>query len=159
MPNPAPFGTVIASAVETLTDSTKRRSKRCVVFLCLATFVNLNTEKHGQARRPAPTRRYGNFVLPSDNDTAQAQQHQCSARRNRYARADAAVRPYAEDLFQERASAIKHLHATTRRRVECGAGVPGAGDFSQRGLKASTHSAFIRAGTVHDGQKHQIVTK
>ena len=34
VPNPAPFGILITSAVETPTDSTRRRSKRCVVFLC-----------------------------------------------------------------------------------------------------------------------------
>ena len=35
--------------------------------------------------------------------------------------------------FIIRPSTIKHLHLTTRRRVECGAGVPGAGHFSRRG--------------------------
>ena len=46
-----------------------------------------------------------------------------------------------------------------RRRVECGAGVPGAGHFSRRGWQASGQSAATRAGTVHDGQSQQIVTK
>ena len=61
--------------------------------------------------------------------------------------------------FVIRPSTIKHLHVTTRRRVECGADVPGAGHFSRRGLQASRHSASGRAGTVIDGQKQQIVTQ
>ena len=59
--------------------------------------------------------------------------------------------------FVIRPSTIKHLHLTTRRRVECGAGVPGAGHFSLRGLQASEHSAFVRAGTVHDGHDQKTV--
>ena len=58
-----------------------------------------------------------------------------------------------------RPSTIKHLRLTPRRRVECGAHVPGAGHFSRRGLQASRHSASGRAGTVIDGQKQQIVTQ
>ena len=54
---------------------------------------------------------------------------------------------------------IKPLHLTTRRRVECGADVPGAGHFSRRGLQASRHSASGRAGTVIDGHNQQIVTQ
>ncbi len=61
--------------------------------------------------------------------------------------------------FVIRPSTIKHLYLSTRRRVECGAGVPGAGHFSRRGLQASNHSASIRAGTVHDGHIQQIITK
>jgi len=44
MPNPAKFGILITSVVETPTDSTRRRSKRCVVFLCLK---SVSTGGHG----------------------------------------------------------------------------------------------------------------
>ena len=44
MPNPAEFGSLTTSAVETPTDSTRRRSKRCVVFLCLK---SVSTGGHG----------------------------------------------------------------------------------------------------------------
>ena len=47
----------------------------------------------------------------------------------------------------------------TRRRVECGADVPGAGHFSYRGLEVTDHSASGRAGTVVDGHNQQIVTQ
>jgi hypothetical protein len=42
--------------------------------------------------------------------------------------------------------------ATARCRVECRAGVPGAGHFSLRGMQASSYSAADRAGTIPDGQ-------
>ena len=47
MPNPALFGNLITSAGETLTGSAKRRSKRCVVFLCLAASVNIKPQTTG----------------------------------------------------------------------------------------------------------------
>ena len=50
MPNPAPFGILTTSAVETLTDTAKRRSKRCVVFLCLAASVNIKPQTAGRHR-------------------------------------------------------------------------------------------------------------
>jgi hypothetical protein len=104
MQNSAPFGNLITSAVETVVDKAKRRSRRCVVF-----FVSGDIPAHADTTIHKPT--------------------------------------------------IKHLHLTTRRRVECGADVPGAGHFSRRGLQASGHSASGRAGTVIDGQNQQIVTQ
>jgi hypothetical protein len=97
-------------------------------------------------------------------DINKGQNHHDKAYRHRYARADTAVRPYAEDLFNERSTeygppTIKYRNQPTRRRVECGAGVPGAGHFSRRGVQARDHSASVRAGTVLDGQNQQIVTK
>ena len=56
-------------------------------------------------------------------------------------------------------SSTAPINVPTRRRVECGADVSGAGHFSRRGLQATDHSAVTRAGTVHDGQNQQIVTK
>ena len=56
-------------------------------------------------------------------------------------------------------SSTARTNLPTRRRVECGAGVPGAGHFSRRGLQATEHSASIRADTVPDGQNQQIATK
>jgi hypothetical protein len=53
-------------------------------------------------------------------------------------------------------STITHLHLSARRRVECGAGVPGAGHSSRREWSTSGHSAATRAGTVNDGQNQQI---
>ena len=50
MPNPAQFGILITSAVETLTDSPRRRSKRCVVFLCQES-VSMESEKPFSAQR------------------------------------------------------------------------------------------------------------
>ena len=44
MQNPAPFGNLITSAVETVVDKAKRRSRGCVVFLCLGTFQNGRTQ-------------------------------------------------------------------------------------------------------------------
>ena len=61
--------------------------------------------------------------------------------------------------FVIRPSTIKHLHVAARGRVEGGAGVPGAGHFSRRGVQASGHSAAVRAGTVTDGQKQQTFKK
>ena len=55
-------------------------------------------------------------------------------------------------------SSTARTNIPTRRRVECGADVPGAGHFSCRGLQATEHSASGRAGTVVDGQNQQIVT-
>jgi hypothetical protein len=55
-------------------------------------------------------------------------------------------------------SSTARTNLPTRRRVECGADVPGAGHFSRRGLQATDHSASIRAGTVVDGQNQQIAT-
>ena len=49
MPNPAQFGNLITSAVETPTDCTRRRSKRCVVFLCLAVNGHSGPPLYGDA--------------------------------------------------------------------------------------------------------------
>jgi hypothetical protein len=48
------------------------------------------------------------------------------------------------------------MNLSTRRRVEFGVGVPGAGHFSRRILEACGHSAAARAGTVVDGQNQEI---
>ncbi len=58
-----------------------------------------------------------------------------------------------------RISSPARTKITTRCRVECGAGGPGAGHFSRWGLQAREHSAAIRAGTVRDGQKQQHFKK
>ena len=47
---PAPFGNLITSAVETPTESAKRRSKRCVVFLCLGSSLNVILQSTGRHR-------------------------------------------------------------------------------------------------------------
>ena len=52
MQNSAPFGNLIPSAVGTVTDIAKRRSRGCVVFLCLGMF------QCGRTQRSAPTRKF-----------------------------------------------------------------------------------------------------
>ena len=44
MQNSAPFGNLITSAVGTVVDKAKRRSRGCVVFLCLGAFQNGRTQ-------------------------------------------------------------------------------------------------------------------
>ena len=80
-----------------------------------------------------------------------------------YTREGAAALPYTEDLCHKKSHGIRKriclIHQThhrtnvaTRCAVECGAGGPLAGLVSYQVLKASSHSAATRAGTVHDGQ-------
>ena len=45
MQNSAPFGILITSAFETVVDKAKRRSRGCVVFLCLGTFQRMRTKQ------------------------------------------------------------------------------------------------------------------
>ena len=66
----------------------------------------------------------------------------------RYARAD--------EEFLINPLPTNQINLTTRRRVECGVDVPGAGHFSRQILEASGHSAAARAGTVVDGQYQEI---
>ena len=74
----------------------------------------------------------------------------CDVYSMRYARADTAVRPYAECI-----NGNHHSHfvtsVTSRCAVECGVGGPQAGHSTFRWLQASPNSAAGRAGTVHDG--------
>ena len=63
--------------------------------------------------------------------------------------------PYAEILPRSHMPVNPiGTNLSTRRVVECRAGGPLAGLSTDQILQVSTHSAAIRAGTIHDGQFH-----
>ena len=112
----------------------------------------LDVDTRGRAQRSAPTRnsstgtsiRIGICQMDCGSFTAR------TSTRCRYTRADTAVRPYAEFIYENH-----HNHfvtsVTSRCAVECGVGGPQAGHSTDRWLQVRMHSAAGRAGTVHDG--------